>query len=50
LPHGKGQLYYPPNLEDDDEDARWEGDLAVKGPVLEFVNGKPLYKVLNILT
>ena len=40
VPHGKGQLYYFSEAED--EHGRWEGDLAVKGPMLEFRNGTPL--------
>ena len=37
------QVYYPPDLPEGEGDAhgRWEGDIAVKGPMLEFVDGKP---------
>lgn len=39
-PHGVGQVYLPPDA-DEDEHGRWEGDIAVKGPKLEFVRGEP---------
>jgi hypothetical protein len=42
-PHGQGQLYYPPDLSSaGDEHGRWEGDIAIKGPLLEFEMGMPL--------
>ena len=39
-PHGIGQAYV--RAERDDEHGRWVGDTAVKGPLLEFVEGKPV--------
>jgi hypothetical protein len=36
--HGVGQAYISSALEDKDE--RWIGDLAIKGPVIEFRNGQ----------
>ena len=42
-PHGIGQAYVAAtNLEGDE---RWAGDTAVKGPVVEFVEGKMITKV-----
>ena len=41
LAHGTGQAYVrAEGLEADDE--RWEGDTAVKGPTIEFVEGRPV--------
>ena len=39
-PHGIGQAYV--RAERDDEHGRWVGDTAVKGPLLEYVEGKPV--------
>ena len=39
VPHGVGQAYVANRNEDEHE--RWSGDTAVKGPPLEFENGRP---------
>ena len=36
--HGVGQAFISSQLEGKDE--RWSGDLAIKGPVIEFRNGQ----------
>lgn len=38
--HGSGQAYVQAEM--DDEHGRWSGDLAVKGPTLEFCEGQPV--------
>lgn len=38
--HGVGQAYVTANFEDEHE--RWSGDTAVKGPSIEFVEGRPV--------
>ena len=42
-PHGEGQAYVAAtNLAGDE---RWAGDTAVKGPVVEFVEGEMVTKL-----
>jgi hypothetical protein len=41
-PHGEGQAYVQADAEEEDEHGRWSGDLAVKGPVVEFGEGLPV--------
>ena len=40
-PHGSGQAYVAAPMEDDEHE-RWAGDTAVKGPIVEFVEGGPI--------
>ena len=39
-PHGKGQAYVAAEKKEGDE--RWIGDTAVRGPEIEFENGKTI--------